>query len=548
MQLRPRHASDVQVCPSSAARLALLAAYATAAGCALSDDPSSVSTTAQSPAEAAGAATVRGETPAAGSAGMPAAASTGASAQPGAHAAAMDSATDMSGAPAQGQRDAPAPAGQGADAHPLMGLRAYPHVQYPPENPDSDAKALLGKVLFWEEQLSGDDSTACGSCHQGSAGGSDPRSQQDVARRAGPDGVLDAVPTRLSDDGRGSLGVVACAADGTHTGQAPQVTGRKAPSAYDAMWTGDIFWDGRATRDFVDPDSSDTLIAGSLDPQSGRIVGGALESQAIGPPMSDVEMACANPSWPRVYDKLAKVKPLALASAIPADMQAFIEGGGGSYPRLFAEAFGNTLRSAPSDPDDVINAPRIAFAIATYERRLTSDQTPWDRWNAGDASALTPQQVRGFELFMGKANCQACHAPPLFLDLTFHYLGFHPIARDPGQGALADNPDDRAGMMKTPSLRNVGLRETGGLTHQGDGPGHDLPTVLALYRDGGLRDDPAIVDKIDPLLVPLDLSDDDLVALADFLRNGLTDPRVQREAPPFDRPKLGSEAQAAQAP
>jgi hypothetical protein len=90
-------------------------------------------------------------------------------------------------------------------------------------------------------------------------------------------------------------------------------------------------------------------------------------------------------------------------------------------------------------------------------------------------------------------------------------------------------------------LRNVALREPGGLLHQGDGPGHSLETVLALYNEGGRRDDPAIANQIDALLVPLELSAEEQQAIIAFLKHGLSDPRVQNEPPPFDRPRLGSE-------
>src|SRR5437868_342487 len=46
----------------------------------------------------------------------------------------------------------------------------------PPGNPVTAAKANLGKTLFWDEQLSSHRIESCGTCHQGHAGGSDPRS------------------------------------------------------------------------------------------------------------------------------------------------------------------------------------------------------------------------------------------------------------------------------------------------------------------------------------------------------------------------------------
>ncbi|MDD9967264.1 MAG: hypothetical protein OXR73_13605 [Myxococcales bacterium] len=451
-------------------------------------------------------------------------------------------ASQAPGQPVAGQPGTAPPAtGSTAQGHALMGRPGYPPVPYPAENPDDDAKAMLGKVLFWEEQLSGDGTVACGTCHMGSAGGSDPRSSQDLARLPGSDGMLDPAPAGGSDDRRGSPGIVACDATGMRTGDSVQVTGRKAPSALDAMFFGSLFWDGRAGQEFSDPETGEILITGAPHAESGGVAGGALESQAVGPFMSPVEMSCGDPNWQRLSENLTIAVPLALAKEVPADMRAFVEDNGGAYPQLFAKVFGSSLKIDESDPDEVINARRIAYAVATYERRLTSDQTPWDRWNAGDATALTEQQVRGYEVFMGAGRCGSCHAPPLFTDFAFHYLGFHPTSRDPGQGGLEGAPTEQQGRMKTPTLRNVGLREAGGLLHQGDGPGGDMMSVLELYRAGGLREDPLIAEHIDPLLMPFEMSDEDLTAMAEFLRHGLTDQRAQQEAAPFDRPKLSSE-------
>src|SRR5262245_7791170 len=74
-----------------------------------------------------------------------------------------------------------------------------------PANPVTTAKANLGKVLFWDEQLSSTRTMACGSCHQAARGGSDPRSSLAAAHSVnpGPDG---ATPT--PDDIAGSPGVV----------------------------------------------------------------------------------------------------------------------------------------------------------------------------------------------------------------------------------------------------------------------------------------------------------------------------------------------------
>ena len=49
-------------------------------------------------------------------------------------------------------------------------------VPAPTENPISEGKRVLGKILFWDEQLSNTNTVACGTCHIPSTGGTDPRS------------------------------------------------------------------------------------------------------------------------------------------------------------------------------------------------------------------------------------------------------------------------------------------------------------------------------------------------------------------------------------
>ena len=61
-----------------------------------------------------------------------------------------------------------------------------PPVPEPAENPMTEAKRALGKMLFFDEQLSSDDSVACATCHVNSAGGTDPRRE----RHPGADGTF----------------------------------------------------------------------------------------------------------------------------------------------------------------------------------------------------------------------------------------------------------------------------------------------------------------------------------------------------------------------
>lgn len=396
----------------------------------------------------------------------------------------------------------------------LEPTEGYPAPRYPQENPHSAEKALLGKILFWDEQLSSKNTHACGTCHRPAAGGADPRPLAEGALGAGPNGVFGD-----ADDVRGSQGVVRCDAGGAPKadpvyGLKVQITPRKAPSALDAALFDELFWDGRATPRFVDPISGETVL----------VTGGALESQALAPLVNSVEMACEERSWAELEAKLSAAAPLELARELPADMaQAIAQHA--SYPELFAWAFGT--------PD--VSARRIALALATYERELRSDQTPWDRFNAGDSSALTAEQQAGLALFNVKARCAVCHVPPAFTDNKFHFIGAQPAELEQGRAAITQLESD-VGKMKTPSLRNVGLRAAAGLLHSGAGSGANLRAVVSLYRQGGL-----FHEQLDPEIRTLNLADFEVEQLLDFLQNGLTDERARDELPPFDRPRLGSE-------
>ena len=68
-------------------------------------------------------------------------------------------------------------------------------------------------------------------------------------------------------------------------------------------------------------------------------------------------------------------------------------------------------------------------AIASFERTLIHNQTPFDKFMRGDKKALSAQQQRGLDLFNGKANCIECHNGPLLTDQKYYNLGV-PRAQD----------------------------------------------------------------------------------------------------------------------
>ena len=400
----------------------------------------------------------------------------------------------------------------------------FPQVQAPPQNPITPEKAVLGKILFWDEQLSTSLTMSCGSCHQPNRAGADPRQ----ARHPGPDGLLNN-----GDDRIASPGVIRSDAENDYLRDAlfalnPQVTDRAANSNINAAFAPQLFWDGRARGEFRDPATNSVIIP----------VGGALESQSVQPPLSTVEMAHDEIDWAQVASRLERSRPLDLATNHPADVAAALADQP-DYPELFERAFG----------DGAITPTRIAFALATYQRTLIANQTPWDAFIAGNPAALTPQQARGWNAFQA-SNCNQCHIPPLFTGNGFRNVGLRPPAEDLGLQLTTGNAADR-GKFKVPGLRNVGLKTT--FMHNGQfNPGATPPgstpltEVIRFYaRAPGAA--PQFPDNRDPIMLNVNVPPPAAADIEAFLRGGLLDPRVAAQTFPFDRPTLAAQRPETQA-
>jgi cytochrome c peroxidase len=389
---------------------------------------------------------------------------------------------------------------------------AVPPVPVPAENPITEQKRVLGKILFWDEQLSTNGTVACGTCHRPAFGGADPR----AGRNPGTDkGTI--------DDVRGSPGIVLLDRSGKPEphpvyGSEPQVTPRLSPSNFGALWAESVFWDGRAGPVLKDPITGKTAIQH----------GGALENQALTALMNPAEMAKTGRTFRELATDVRDAQPLALASDLPPDVAQAIAMSP-TYPKLFAAAFG----------DGAITPVRIAFAIATYERTLVADQTAWDRFDAGDATALTGRALYGWRA-MQAFHCTACHEPPLFTNNEFFQIGLRRADFDRGRENVTHDPDD-AGAMKVPTLRNAALLPR--FMHTGEFA--NLGAAIRFYQNSlplPERDDiPGFG------LYTFNVSQVDEADIREFIAAGLTDPRVRDERFPFDRPKLRSERESADA-
>ncbi len=262
---------------------------------------------------------------------------------------------------------------------------------------------------------------------------------------------------------------------------------RHSPTIINSAYNTALFWDGRAKT---------------------------LEEQAKGPIASPFEM---NMNYDLLIERL---------NAIP------------EYVEMFKKAF-------PGE-EDPITIDNIAKAIAAFERTIISKNSPFDRYMLGDKDAMTPEQIKGMELFVGKAGCVNCHNGPNFTDNKLHVLGVpkNPVEDDPmvkatrsfvlktlgfknhreidrdlGAYFQTKDPKDK-GAFRTPTLRDVA--RTAPYMH--NGVFKTLDEVIEFYNAGG-----GDVPNKDPLLKPLNLTEEEKKALKAFLEALTGEPIIIEE-------------------
>ena len=322
----------------------------------------------------------------------------------------------------------------------------------------------LGKMLFFDDNLSTPPGQSCAACHAPEAGFTGPTSEINAAGSVYPG----AVHTRFGN--------------------------RKPPTAayggsspvlfYDEdeeVWIGGMFWDGRAT---------------------GWTLGDPLAEQALGPFLNSLEQN--NPNAFNVCKRVAKSE----------------------YAALFEEVWGPGTLDCRNDLEGTYD--RIGLSISAYEQssEVNPFTSKYDYFLAGMVE-LTDQEALGLELFEreDKGNCAACHPsqpgpagePPLFTDFTYDNLGVpinpeNPFYRAPGKwnpdgqawvdlglGAFlattddADMAEENHGKHKVPTLRNVDLRPHDGFVkaYAHNGFFKSLEEIVHFYNTRDVEDWPA---------------------------------------------------------
>ncbi|HMV04794.1 MAG TPA: cytochrome c peroxidase [Accumulibacter sp.] len=184
-----------------------------------------------------------------------------------------------------------------------------------------------------------------------------------------------------------------------------------------------------------------------------------------------------------------------------------------AYRNQFQAVFG-------SEP----TADNIPRALAAFLRTLSSGESPWDRYVAGDSTAVPAAAIAGHELFIGKAGCASCHTPPLFTDNRFHNIGLEAGKSRPDSGRQTISKDAQdLHAFKTPTLRSVGL--SGPYFH--DGSVGRLEDAVRYMAAGGGAD-----PQRSPLLVDRKLSEEEIAQIVAFLGTLTSDERFIRPSLP----------------
>ncbi|MCA9192348.1 MAG: cytochrome-c peroxidase [Planctomycetales bacterium] len=176
---------------------------------------------------------------------------------------------------------------------------------------------------------------------------------------------------------------------------------------------------------------------------------------------------------------------------------------GSSWPRVI-----KYLRSEPSYRsrfsmlfDGEATPERVSTAIATYERSLITVNSKFDEWLQGDDSALTVEELHGYQLFT-RLNCVSCHQGAAVGGNMFQRLGVmaeyftkdrETTAADLGRFNVTGLERDKF-VFRVPSLRNV--ESTAPYFHDGSIKNLETAVRIMIERQLGLQADEEQIRRI----------------------------------------------------
>lgn len=208
-----------------------------------------------------------------------------------------------------------------------------------------------------------------------------------------------------------------------------------------------------------------------------------------------------------------------------------------TYRQMFEDAFG------VAEPDDMIEA--AALSIAAFERTVLANQAPFQEYLRGDETAMSEAEVAGANVFFGKGNCYACHngtalSSPVgsMGDEVFMTVGFHDLdiwedtigevneATKHGRGGFTGDDLDRF-KFKVPPLYNLIDTEV-----FGHGASFTSVEEVVRYKVAAIPQHPQVeITDLDYRFTPVDLTEEEITNLIEFLEKSLHDADLMRYVP-----------------
>ncbi|HET6778976.1 MAG TPA: cytochrome c peroxidase [Gemmatimonadales bacterium] len=353
------------------------------------------------------------------------------------------------------------------------------------------ALANLGQALAFDKILSGNRDISCMTCHLPSLGTGDFRS--------------------LSI-GQGATGLGA-----TRVHPQNLFIPRNAPPLFNLHANKPLFWDGRIFQD--DAGVFHTPAGAAITPAMQRVFEfGTISILPMFPVLSREEMRAFGNA--NELSQISDNEQEQIWQAIMARLGAIPE-----YRQMFEKAY-------PAQRFNNMTFAHASNAIAGFFlSKLTFDNSPWDRFLAGNDEAMTPVQLRGAKNFMS-ARCSVCHNGGALTDNQFHNVAVAQFGPGQGDGSGFNDDFGRARVtgnaadrykFRTPPLRNVELTAPYG--H--NGAFFSLREFVDHYSESHLKLAAFNDNGLEPLLKGTIVGNfTDILATRDILLDGVIFPPV----------------------
>ena len=360
-----------------------------------------------------------------------------------------------------------------------------------PNNPLTQEKIELGKLLFHETALGinpknpeGLATYSCASCHHSRAG----------FQACKPQGIGDG------GTGFGANGMEREKSAGYNV-EDIDVQPLRSPAALNTAYQENQLWNGQFGATGLNRDTKDRWA--NADPTKANYWGfHGTETQAIAG---------------------LKVHRLGIEMALAQYPE---------YKEMFDDAFPDFV------PENRYSLITAGLAIAAYERTILANQSPFQRWLKGDYDAMSESEKNGAILFFNKANCASCHNGPALNSMAFYALGMGNLESgeteyDPnnnahkGRGGFTGNEEDNY-KFKVPQLYN--LKDS---PFYGHGSTFNSVREVIEYKNNAIAEENMVpAGQLAKEFVPLNLTDEEIDQITDFIENSLRDPNLDRYDPP----------------